>query len=238
MNESFKEHLERLRSGVSDQYSLAQLAAWIEKNTVLDGRKFSFDGHEFQRTIINDAAQTSIVIKCAQVGLSEVMARWTLAAAATQDNFTAIYTFPTTNDAEKFCKTRIDPCITNSPSLARLINPALNNSEIKQFGRNSFIYFKGTLSETAALSVPADVVIHDEVDKSNLTQMSIYVSRLQHKQTKIRKMFSTPTVIKYGISKESETARRYRHVLTCSHCNFKFLPDYFDHVIIPGFGGE
>jgi hypothetical protein len=57
---------------------------------------------------------------------------------------------------------------------------------------------------------------------------------LQHKPHKIRKLFSTPTVSKYGISKEAETARRYRQMLQCDHCNHHFLPDYFNNVIIPG----
>lgn len=229
------DHLARLDEALANLYGLTNLAKWIEERTVLDGKRFSFKGHEFQRTVINDAAVTSIVVKCAQIGLSEIMARWSLGAACTQDDFTIIYTFPTTNDAEKFCKTRCDPAIEASADLRRAVNPNLNNSEIKQFGRNSFIYFRGTLSETAALSVPANAVIHDEVDKSNLEQMSVYVSRLQHKPHKLRKMFSTPTVNRYGISKEAETARRYRQVLTCEHCNHAFFPDYFDHVHIPGF---
>ena len=101
--------LQRLQDSVSDVYSLSHLDTWIEKKTYLDGRKFSFKNHEFQRSIIQDACETSIVVKCAQIGLSEILARWTLAACATQNDFTVIYTFPTTNDAEKFCKTRIDP---------------------------------------------------------------------------------------------------------------------------------
>ena len=226
--------LQRLQDSVSDVYSLAHLDTWIEKKTYLDGRKFSFKNHEFQRSVIQDACETSIVVKCAQIGLSEILARWTLAACATQNDFTVIYTFPTTNDAEKFCKTRIDPCVMASPELLRSINPQLNNSEIKQFGSNSFIYFRGTLSETAALSVPANAVIHDEVDKSNLTQMSVYVSRLQHRPHKLRKLFSTPTVLKYGVSKEAETARRHRQMLHCDHCSQYFLPDYFENIKIPG----
>ena len=234
MHESYKNHLERLQQALNSDYTLHNLSNWIEEKTYLNSEKFSFKDHEFQRTIIDDPAKTSIVVKIAQAGISEILARWALAASCTQDNLSIIYTFPTTGDAEKFCKTRIDPCITASPELANNISPALNNSEIKQFGANSFIYFRGTVSETAALSVPADIVIHDEVDKSNLDQMSVYVSRLQHKQTRVRKMFSTPTVSKYGISKEAETAKRNREIMCCSHCNHYFAPDYFENIHIPG----
>ena len=228
-------HLERLKDRLANLYGLDNLVKWIEEKTWLDNKRFSYKGHEFQRNLIADAAQTSIVVKCAQVGISEIIARWALAAACTQDDFTIIYTFPTTSDAEKFCKTRIDPCIYASTELAQAVNVNLNNSEVKQFNRNSFIYFRGTLSETAALSVPANAVVHDEVDKSNLTQMSVYVSRLQHKPHKLRKLFSTPTVTKYGISREAETARRFRQVMTCKHCNHTFLPDYYANVHIPDY---
>ena len=119
------------------------------------------------------------------------MARWTPAAVTTGQLYRNLH-FPATSDAEKFCRTRIDPCISASPLLAQAINNSLNNSELKQFNGNSFIYFRGTMSETAALSVLADVIIMTRVDKSNLTQMSVYVSRLQHKPTKMRKLFSTP----------------------------------------------
>lgn len=47
-------------------------------------------------------------------------------------------------------------------------------------------------------------------------------------------MFSTPTIEKFGVSKEAETARRLKHLATCNHCNHTFLPDYFEHIKVPG----
>ena len=145
-----------------------------------------------------------------------------------------IYTFPSSSDAEKNNRTRIDPMIAGSPEVRRLVNPNLSNSEVKQFGRNSFLFFKGTFSATQALSTPANAVIHDEWDKSDTTQGSVYVSRLQHRPHKIRKIFSTPTIEKFGVSKEAETAKRLKHLATCVHCNHTFLPDYFQHIHVPG----
>ncbi len=231
---NFSDHFARIRDAINNVYGIHNLAPWIEKHTYLDGKRFSFDSHEFQKEIIADTANTSIVIKCAQVGLSEILYRYAIAACCTQDDFTVIYTFPSSSDAEKNNKTRIDPMIEGSPEVKRLVNPNLNNSEVKQFGRNSFLFFKGTFSATQALSTPANAVIHDEFDKSDTTQASVYISRLQHKPDKIRKVFSTPTIEKFGVSKEAETARRLKHLATCVHCNHTFLPDYFQHIHIPG----
>ena len=230
----FADHLQRLHDGAFDVYTLSNLSEWIAKNTFIEGRPFSYKDHEYQKDIIDDPASTLLVNKCAQTGLSEIFARWGTAATATQDNFTLIWTFPSTSDAEKFTKARLDPLIEASPELRRRISKVVNSTELKQFNDNSFIYIRGTISETGALSVPADLLIHDELDRSDVDNISAYVSRLQHKPTKMRRLFSTPTVKKYGIDLECETARRKRQMWKCSHCNHHFLPSYENDVHIPG----
>ena len=231
---NFSEHLARVKDAINNVYGIYNLAPWIEKYTYLDGKRFSFKDHEFQKDILADTAPTSIIVKCAQIGLSELAYRYAIAACCTQDDMSIIYTFPSSSDAEKNNRTRIDPMIAGSPEVRRLVNPNLSNSEVKQFGRNSFLFFKGTFSATQALSTPANAVIHDEWDKSDTTQGSVYVSRLQHRPHKIRKIFSTPTIEKFGVSKEAETAKRLKHLATCVHCSHTFLPDYFQHIHIPG----
>lgn len=228
-----KDHLQRVREAAEDIYGLTNLAPWIEKKTKLDGRPYSFLDHEYQLAVLSDPARLSIGVKCAQIGFSELSYRLAVAACCTQENFTVIYTFPASNDAEKNCKTRIDPMIEGSPELKRMVSRDLNNSEVKQFGTNSFLFLKGTFSATQALSTPANMVIHDEWDKSDTEQGSVYNSRLRHKPHKLRKIFSTPTVEKYGVSKEAETATRLKHIATCACCNHTFLPDYFQHVKVP-----
>ena len=234
MNNLALKSLERIKSAVNNVYGIYNLADWIEKYTYLDGKRFSFKDHEYQRPILEDRARTTIVVKCAQVGLSEILFRYAVAACATQDNFNAIITYPTSGESSKMAVTRIDPMIQGSPELKRLVDPNLSNSEVKRLGQNSFLFFKGTFSETAGLSIPADLIVHDEFDASDTTKASIYISRLQHRPHKLRKIFSTPTIEKYGVSKEAETAKRFKHLARCEHCNHVFLPDYYDHVVVPG----
>lgn len=233
LSADFTAHLERLRSRSQDTYALSNLLPWLTKYTYLDGAPYTLEKHEYQKAIYESTAKTVIVVKCAQVGLSEMMYRYALGACATQEHLTVIVTMPTSGDAEKQNTTRIMPCIASSPELRRLINPELNNSEVKGLG-TSFVFFRGTKSTTQALSIPADIVISDEVDKSDPDVLSTYVSRLQHKPTKMRKLFSTPTIEKYGISLEAETAKRFRYISKCEHCNHKFLADYYQHIIVPG----
>lgn len=234
LSADFTAHLERLKSRAQDEYSLSNLDSFICKYTYLDGNLFTFENHEYQIPLLKDTAKTQIIIKAAQIGMSELAYRWAIAAVCTQENFTAIYTFPSSSDAEKAGATRINPMIQSSPEVKRLVDPELNNSEIKRFNENSYIYFKGTRSTTQALSVPANAIIHDEFDASDTTQASVYISRLQHKPHKIRKIFSTPTIEKFGVSKEAETAKRFRHISKCEHCGHRYLPDFFKDVVVPG----
>lgn len=233
-----EEHLSRLREGVSNVYSMANLSQWIARNTYLNSKKFDYEGREYQKDIIDDPAKTLLVVKAAQTGLSEIFARWALAAVTTQEDFTAIWTFPSASDAEMFSKARLAPVIESSKAIQFSLSKKVDSAELKQFNSNSFLYTRGTYSSTGALSVPADLLIHDELDKSDLGSIAAYVSRLQAKPTKMRRMFSTPTVEGYGISLEAENAKRKRQMWTCSCCNHKFLPDYENDVVIPGFDKE
>ena len=226
--------LERIKAAVRSKYGLSNLDQWIERNTMLNGRNFSFKGYEFQVPILRDTAKKSIIIKAAQVGLSELAYRWSVSACCVVDNFTAIYVFPTSSDAERNNKTRVGPMIAESPELRRLVDPEMNNGEIKKFGKNSFLMFRGTKTQTAALSTPANALIVDEFDKCDIDVATTYISRLQNRPHKIQKIFSTPTIEKFGIAKETETATRLKHLATCEHCDHTFLPDYFEHIKIPG----
>lgn len=230
------EHFQRLEDGLSNQSSLFNLSSWIERFTTLEMRPYSFFGREYQRDVIDHPARELYVIKCAQVGLSEIFARWSLAAAVTQENFTIITTFPNATDAELFSKSRLEPVIQGSKRILDSISNKVNSVELRQFGENSFIYTRGTRSETGALSVPADLLVHDEYDRSDMDNVSAYVSRLQAKPTKMRRLFSTPTVAKYGISGESDNSKRYKQMWQCSHCNHRFIPSYESDVVIPGWG--
>ena len=230
-------HLSRLRAGVYQTYGLADVPEWITKNTRLKGRPFNFVGHEFQTRILSDTSVEVNVQKCSQIGLSEIQARWTLAACRIIPGFSVIYTMPFSQDAENFCRTRVDPIINDSKDLKFAVNGDLNNSRIKQFG-DSFIYFRGTNGDTQAISIPADAIVSDEIDRSLPDVLTQYQSRLTHSPWRLRRNFSTPTIPGYGIAKKMETSRRFKNLCTCHHCGEGFIPSYYDHIKIPGFDGD
>jgi hypothetical protein len=230
---SYKSHLNRLKSAVYKRFSLTNVPDWIEENTYLKGEKFSFVDHEFQLKIITDQSREIVVRKCSQVGMSELLARRTLAMSSIMQGFTSIYTLPTASFANTFVKTRVDPIIEGSPVLTATAHDTTNNTEVKRFGE-SFIFFKGTKGAAAAISIPADALVHDELDFSDLEVVTNYQSRLTHSKHKLKANFSTPTVAGYGVSELFENSRKHYNFCKCNHCNHQFVPDYYEHVKIQG----
>ena len=189
--------------------------------------------HYFQREILDDTARINNVIKPAQIGITTVTIAYMLAALVTQRRMNVIYALPSASDAQKMSTTKINPLIYASPEVERLLNSEVNSNELKQIGDN-FLYIRGTKSETAALSVSADILILDELDRCDPDTVKQFRSRLQASPHKIVRQFSTPTFEGVGISKEAETSRRYRHFATCKHCEHTWLPTYHKDIVIPG----
>lgn len=231
------EHLARLKAAVYNSYKVTDASKWITDHTYLNDDKFSFKDHEFQEQILNDPSRVINVQKCAQIGMSEAMARYALALCRIIPGLSCIMTFPFSGDSENFMRTRINPVIQGSPDLKAAVDNNLDNVSIKAFG-SSLLYLRGTSGATQALSIPADILIHDEIDRSDPAVVGQYQSRIRHSNLKLVRKFGTPTLAKRGISAEMDVSRRNRNICKCSHCNHFFIPDYYEHVHIPGFKGE
>lgn len=230
----FQRHMERLRSSLTAQ-SHDTVCQFIETHTFMRGKPFSFEGHEYQRKILEDKSQNKVIIKCAQIGISEMSARMALAYSVLVNGFSTIYTLPAASAAANFMKTRIDPVVDSSPYLSEMVNSAVDNSLVKRFGRDSYLYLKGAQVDRQAISVPADMLINDEVDNSDLGVLTLYESRIIHSPYAYTVKLSTPTVPNYGIDLAFKESRRNLNLCKCYHCNHWFYPDYYRDVKVPGF---
>lgn len=230
-------HLERVRSRTLDKFTMDKIPQWIEKHTKKDGRHYSFKDHEYQARIVGDTTKELAIRKCSQIGMSESSSRMALALVGVIPYYTVIYTLPTSMFAINFMKTRIDPIVESSNFLSEIVDINLDNSEIKRFG-DSYLYVKGCQSNNAPISVPADHLIHDEVDFSNPDVITQYQSRLTHSKYKRKTFLSTPTFPNLGIDAEFQISKKHFCMVKCNHCSQYFLPNYYDHVQIPGFTGD
>lgn len=227
----FKQHLQRLKMGANQAKSLDEVSRWIEENTFINGKHYSFHDHEYQKRILDSRAREVVVRKCSQVGITELAVRKTLALCGMLKNFTAIYTLPTASFAATLMKTRVNPIINESPFLKSLVTD-IDNVDVKQLG-TSYLYLKGAASTNAPISIPASILVHDELDFSDSMVISQYQSRLTHSEHKMKFKLSTPTVPGKGIDFEFARSRRHFMFVKCCHCNHSFIPDYYEHVRVP-----
>ena len=204
---------------------------WITKNTKLLGMNFSLHDHEFQEQIINDDSQHLVVKKCSQVGLTEIIVRVILAFIARHQGTTAIMTQPTRTMALNFSTTRVDDIIQESPLLLNLLDRKVDSKELKALGK-SYLYIKGTKGSSSAISVPADMIVTDEYDFSDLAVVGKYNSRLSHSKYKLIKRFSTPTIPNFAISKEFDLSTQNHYLMKCPHCRHWNNHDFFKDVVI------
>ena len=232
----FTGHMQRMRVGASQATALDEISRWIEENTYIGGKPYSYKNHEYQRRILDSTSREVVIRKCSQVGISEMSVRKALAMCGMIKDFTTIYTLPTASFAAILAKTRVNPVIQESPYLREASN-GTDSIEVKQFG-TSFLYLKGAASTNAPISIPTDMLIHDELDFSDPIVITQYQSRLTHSPYKFKVKLSTPTIPGKGIDLEFQRSRRYYQFTKCNHCGHQFIPDFFAHVRIPYYTGE
>lgn len=207
----------------------------------VNGKPYSFQDHEFQQEIIRDTSARIDVQKCSQVGLSEVMVQKTIAMGATMKHIRIIFTLPTRDMAMPFSKDRFDTAIDSSDFYSGLVHKASNSASQKKIGTCT-LYITGSFGANSAISVPAEVVISDEVDFSNEVVLGKLNSRLRHASMVdemgnrgMRMRFSTPTVDDYGVNKGFLAGNQMHYMVKCLGCKQWVLPDFDHDFIVPGF---
>lgn len=236
-NESTAQHLARLRAATVNKLKRTDLSKWVSQNTFMNGMPFSYEGHEFQARILDDPSQELVIIKSAQLGISEMSMRMALALVMTMPNsFSVGYVFPTAAFSHQYSKTRFNPIISGSPLLRSSINSDdLDSADVKTFGAGRQIYFKGAASGNSAISTTLDAVFFDEFSFMDQEVAGDYTSRLIHSKHKIKVKLSTPTFPGDPISTAFQASRRWFNFCKCTACNESFYPDFYNHVKIPGF---
>lgn len=190
---------------------------WIAANTALRGKKYSFANHEYQIAIANDPHRIVAAEKCAQIGFTEILLRWIICFLVQHQGSQAIFTQPTAADMGNFAKSRVDAVFDECPVIKRLGTGGIDSAQLKKIG-TSFLNLRGTFGTRAAISVPSDANVYDEVNFSNPRVLNQYKSRLQHSEYKLERCISTPTVPNYGVSDLVGRSDQKHLMLKCSHC--------------------
>lgn len=219
---------------VSGEYSPETLMQWLERNTTIQGMKFSFKDHEYQARILQSKKRLQYTKKCSQLGITELKVRRLLATCYMIPHFNAMLTFPTESMANEQAKSRVDPVIDGSPALLQSRVTSKDSSSLKGIG-SSQLFIRGTYSKNAAISVPVDLLGIDELDFSDPEVIGSLDSRQTHSKYKWRMETSTPTLPNFGIDRRMQSSNRFFNFCKCHHCNHQFIPSYTEHVVVPGY---
>ncbi len=221
---------------------LKNLDKIILDHAFVEGEPWSFKDHEYQVDILNDTHQRIAIQKCSQVGASELGVQGALATLASWPNIRIIYSLPTLLFAQTFSKDRIDGAIDSSEHYSQMTTD--QSAGYKKVG-DSKLYVIGTYGAKAAISVPAEMIISDEVDFSDPVVLGKLNSRIRHAKTVdewenrgFRRRFSTPTVHGFGINKDFEIGDQRHYMCRCKHCNKVVLPDFMQDFIVPGYDDD
>lgn len=240
-HEVTQEHLNRVRMATIERLGRRDLASWIEKNTYIGGRLFSFKNHEYQQRILDDDSPELVIRKSAQTGISELCLRSASGLMMIMPNaFRIGYTFPTASFASSYAQTRFNPIVQGSPALRNAISSGdVDKADIKTFhGGLREVHFKGAAVGNAAISTTLDMLIHDELSFCDQDTIGDYTSRLIHSDYKWKWALSTPTWPGDPIDEAFTASRRHWNFCRCDRCGHRFIPDYYLHVVIPGWNKE
>lgn len=234
------QHLQRLRTATTQKIGRKDIARWIERETYINGRRFSFFSHEYQERILSEDAIELVVKKSAQTGISEMSLRLTAACMAVMPApFAVGYILPTATFASDYAATRFNPIVESSPALRGMMSTDdVDKAQTKTFGPGKAVFFKGAAVGNAAISTTLDFLVMDEKSFLDQEVAGDYHSRILHSPYKWKLSLSTPTFPNDPIDTDFQSSKRHFNFVRCCHCGHSFIPDYFAHVKIPGFKGQ
>lgn len=195
------------------------------------GRAFDMDSHGYLREIYASNAQRMVVQKAGQVGVSEYLISYAL-HACDQRNATVMYIFPNDGLVSDFSTTRLGPAIEASEYLTGRVVDGIGGDKrgsdrktLKRIG-DRFLYLRGATVKPDGKapqlkSVPADVLIFDELDEIDPRAPAIARKRLGHSSTAEERMVSTPMYPGRGVHAEYMQSDMRRWLVPCPHCGHK-----------------
>ena len=217
MSELMGDFLDELRVQIENR-TISLPSRWAEKRRVMgmpfEG-SYSFSKHPWCRELHDSRASWNVSMKSAQAGFTEVamnMALYTVDVLRKN----VLYVLPTMGDASDFSRSRFNPALSMSPYLKRVFTDA-NNVGLKMAG-NVSLYIRGSRGDSNLKSLPVSVLILDEMDEMDQSQIELAMHRLRGQPEKKVWYISTPTVPGHGVSLEYEKSTQEHFRFKCPGC--------------------
>ena len=198
---------------------------FLDENT-----PFDLAAHPYQVGIMQCTAPHIAIKKASQMGVSELaISKSFYVCDELGEN--VLYIMPTIGDISDFSQMRFEPALRGSPYLQSLVKSGGGQGAervmLKQV-RHNFLVLRGgqVTAETSPQrgkanqlkSVPAGMIVLDELDEMNERVPEIARKRLDHSALKWELDLSTPTWPGYGIDKVWQLSDQREWFVNCPHC--------------------
>jgi phage terminase large subunit GpA len=205
------------------------ILTWIVQNEIKDekGQPLSYVKKPYLLDILTDWSQEIVIKKCAQIGGS-VTFNLKVLFAIKVFGWNVIYTFPTDDDVKEFVSSKTNKLIQSNQHVFKGL--PTDNIERKEIN-GRFLFFKGTISKTAAIMTSSDLNVHDEADRSDQKKLDDYKSRTKASSYKGRWIFSNPTTEKGPVDIAWQKSDQKEWCVTCPSCKLEqylVWPDNID----------
>lgn len=200
--------------------SIRTSSQWAESYRVMGQPfpgKWKFDHHPWLREMHDCEEELQIGCKSAQMGYTETALNKAFKAIDI-DKFSVLYVLPASNpDATDFSKSRFDSALDESEHLKMLFSDVKNVGHKRAGSANLFI--RGSRSRSQLKSVPASMIICDELDEMVQSNIQMIFERSSGQLQKRAFLLSTPTIENRGISKFYRDSTQDHFFFKCPHCS-------------------
>lgn len=226
--------VERLASGLKRK-TITTCSQWAQAYRIMGppfAGNYSFKYHPWAREPHDCDAEIMVCQKGAQLGWTEIALNKVFFTADVKGS-NVLYVLPAKNpDASDFSTSRFDPALELSPHLANLFSDVKNIGHKRAGSANLFI--RGSRSKSQLKSVPASLMIFDEVDEMVQENIPLAFERMSGQLEKQAFLLSTPTLDHYGINVFYRQSSQNHWCFTCPSCSRWTELTFPDCLVITG----
>lgn len=199
------------------------LLVWTLRKATIRDEAFKYDNYKFLRDIYMDESSCIVIMKGAQIGISEWLINSALWFAENQGG-NVLYVMPTQSQMNDFSQARVLPRLGYGERKEHVAKMGL-----QKIGRG-YLYMRGSDSPRQVTTVDADLLIRDELDWMTTEHIPMMELRLGASKYKWIRDVSTPTYPDFGIDKIFSASDQHRYLLKCPHCGKHQELDFWENV--------
>jgi hypothetical protein len=220
MNETLKNAFANALVAGLKRRAIKTCAQWSQEYRIMGKPfpgKWTFKYHPWAKAMHDCDSELMVGQKAAQMAFTETALNKTFFAIDVLGE-SVLYILPaSTPDANDFSTARFDPALEMSAHLQNLFTDVKNIGH-KRAG-NANLYIRGSRSRSQMKSVPAAVVIADEVDEMDQDNLVLAFERTSGQMNKQVFLLSTPTFDNIGINRYFMDSTQEHFFFKCPCCS-------------------